>query len=127
MLVSAALAGCAEWVPPSCQAGLKPMTEAELFFGRDIPGGGQVGEEDWRRFLDEEVTPRFPDGLSVQDLYGQWKNKDGITREPSKRLTIVLTGTAEQQAKLAAIRVAYKRRFHQDSVLLLESKVCGCF
>jgi hypothetical protein len=29
--------------------------------------------------------------------------------------------------KLAAIREAYKRRFRQESVLLLETKSCGSF
>ena len=29
----------------------------------------------WRDFLDREVTPRFPSGLSVVDVYGQWHGK----------------------------------------------------
>ncbi len=124
---AAMLAGCAPWAPPFCQAGLKPMVQAELFFGRAIPGGGQIGDDDWRRFLDEEITPRFPEGFTVQDAAGQWKDKNGIVREPSKRITLVLSGTAEEQAKLEAIRAAYKKRFHQEAVLLLENKVCGAF
>lgn len=103
------------------------MTQAELFFGRAIPGGGQIGDDDWRRFLDEEITPRLPEGLTVQEAAGQWKDKTGVVREQSKRLTLVLSGTVEEQAKLEAIRVAYKNRFHQEAVLLLETKVCGAF
>jgi hypothetical protein len=120
-------AGCAPWTSSSCQAGLKPMSQAELFFGRAIPGGGQVGDDDWRRFVDEEITPRFPDGLTVQDAAGQWKDKDGIVREQSKRLTLVLSGAEDDQSKLEAIRIAYRKRFHQEAVLLLENKVCGAF
>lgn len=126
-LAAAMLAGCAQWVPSSCPAGLKPMTQAELFFGRAVPGGGQISDDDWRRFLDEEITPRFPDGLTLQDASGQWKDKSGIVREQSKRLTLVLSGTGEEQAKLEAIRIAYKDRFHQEAVLLLENSVCGAF
>lgn len=103
------------------------MTEAELFFGRDIAGGGHVGDQDWQRFLDEEVTPRFPAGLTVEDATGQWKGKDGIVREDSKRLTIVFGSAPGSEAKLAALRRAYEHRFRQDSVLVLEHKVCGSF
>lgn len=127
MLMGALLAGCAPWTPSSCQAGLKPMTQAELFFGRAISGGGQVGDEDWRHFVDEEITPRFPDGLTIQDASGQWKEKSGIVREQSKRLTIILSGAQDEQARLEAIRIAYKNWFHQDAVLLLENEVCGAF
>lgn len=126
VLFSAALAGCAA-LPTSCPAGLTPMKEAQLFFGRAIPGGGEVSEADWRVFLDDEVTPRFPDGLTVQDASGQWKDKTGIVREPSKRLTLVLSGRADEGAKLEAIRSAYRTRFHQDSVLQVETAICGGF
>jgi len=104
------------------------MTEAELFFGRDIAGRPSVSDEDWRKFLDEEVTPRFPDGLTVEDAAGQWKGTGGaIVREASKHLTIVLVGAPDESAKLDAIRESYKRRFRQESVLLLETKSCGSF
>jgi len=121
------LSGCAGLSPPSCPAGLTPMTEANLFFGRNIGGVPGVGDEDWRRFLDEDVTPRFPDGLTVEDASGQWKGAGGIAREASKHLIIVLSGAPDEAAKLAAIREAYKRRFRQEAVLLLESKSCGSF
>lgn len=103
------------------------MKEAQLFFGRVIPGGGEVSEASWQNFLNDEVTPRFPDGLTVQDATGQWKDKTGIVREPSKRLTLVLSGGADEGAKLEAIRSAYRARFHQDSVLLTETAICGGF
>ncbi len=35
-----------------------------------------ISEADWRDFLDREVTPRFPSGLSVVDVYGQWQGKN---------------------------------------------------
>ncbi len=121
------LAGCAGFPSATCSAGLETMTEAQLFLGRSIPGGGVVGDEDWQRFLDEEVTPRFPDGLTVEDAVGQWRGSGGIVREPSKRLTIVLTGAPDEQSKLSSIRESYKRRFRQESVLLLETRSCGSF
>jgi hypothetical protein len=121
------LAGCAGFAPSTCPPGLETMTEAQLFLGGNIAGGGQVSEADWQSFLDDEVTPRFPDGLTVEDAAGQWRGAGGVVREPSKRLTIVLKGSADEQSKLSAIREAYKRRFRQDSVLLLEYRGCGSF
>jgi hypothetical protein len=125
--VSLFLAGCANLVTPSCPAGLKPMTEAGVYFGRNIGAAPAVTDQDWQRFLDEEVTPRFPQGLTVEDAAGQWKGADGVVREASKHLIIVLSGAPDEADKLAAIREAYKRRFRQESVLLLETKSCGSF
>ena len=108
------LAGCANLSEPSCPAGLKEMTQADLYFGRNIAGAPGVSDEDWRRFVDEEVTPRFPNGLTVQDASGQWKGADGtIVREASKHLSIILAGASDEAVKLAAIREVYKRRFRQ--------------
>jgi hypothetical protein len=125
--VACGMAGCADLAPRFCPAGLKDMTQAELFFGRDIPTGGMVTDRDWQSFLDEEVTPRFPDGLTVEDASGQWRDRNGIVREASKRLTIVLSGASGEQAKLSEVRQAYKARFKQNSVLILEYRVCGSF
>ena len=110
----------------SCPVGLKSMSEAELFFGRG--GVSAVTNNDWQQFLSKEITPRFPDGLTVEDGAGQWRNaSSAIIREASKHLIIVLPGAPDDAAKLAAIRKAYKQRFRQESVMLLEHEVCGSF
>jgi hypothetical protein len=122
------LTGCAGVDRLTCGPGLMRMVEAELFFGRDIAGRGMVTDEDWRRFVDEEVTPRFPAGSSVGDVSGQYRdNAGGIVREPSKVLRLFISGTMADAAKLNAIRDAYKSRFAQESVLLVESPVCAEF
>jgi hypothetical protein len=77
-------------------------------------------EERWAKFLDAEVTPRFPDGLSVVDVYGQWRSpKAGavILRERSRLLVIVHPATAEASAKIEAIRAAWKQQAGEESVL----------
>src|SRR5579863_8635859 len=56
----------------------KSWLDTKLYFGLgpvDHPEQG-ASEGDWRSFLDREVTPRFPDGLSVLDVYGQWQGKN---------------------------------------------------
>jgi Protein of unknown function (DUF3574) len=128
----AAAAACAATMAPAlasaCPEGLRTANTAQLFFGRSIESSGAVTDADWRAFLDAEVSPRFPDGLSVSDVYGQWKSPAGdFVREDSKALFIVLAGRPDERQRLDLIRDAYKRRFHQQSVLLVEQKACVAF
>ena len=88
----------------------------------DTPDRG-VSEAAWRDFLDKEVTPRFPSGLSVIDVYGQWQGAQQAaeskppSRERSKMLVIDYPATTENAAKIEAIRAAWKQRTHAQSVL----------
>lgn len=95
--------------------------DTKLYFGLgviDHPERG-VSEDDWRSFLDREVTPRFPDGLSVVDVYGQWQGKKQTTPERlrSKMLIIDYPDTAENRAKIEAIRAAWKQKTGDQSVM----------
>jgi len=95
--------------------------DTQLYFGlgpADQPQQG-VSERTWRDFLDLEVTPRFPDGLSVIDVYGQWLGKQQSTPERlrSKLLVIDYPDTPENRAKVEAIRLAWKQYTGDQSVL----------
>ena len=95
--------------------------DTRLYFGlgpADALDKG-VSEAAWRDFLDNEVTPRFPAGLSVMDLYGQWQGKQETAPERirSKVLIIDYTATAENAAKIEAIRAAWKQRTGDQSVM----------
>jgi hypothetical protein len=97
--------------------------DTKLYFGlgpADHPEQG-VSEAAWRDFLDKEVTPRFPDGLSVLDVYGQWQSKPVTTPERlrSKLLVIDYPDNAENSAKIGAIRAAWKQRTGDQSVLMV--------
>ena len=111
-----------------CRAPLEPWTEIDLYFGRNISGDGTVTEAEFRRFLSEVVTPRFPDGLSVLDVAGQFRNSQGkIVREPSKLLVILVPDANAAAKKVSQIVTSYKRRFRQESVLHAEHPVCLSF
>jgi len=113
---------------PACPPGTAPHTVAEVLFGRNIGEVPGVSEEAWSRFVDEEITPRFPDGLTVIDSIGQWRNPASgrIVREPGKILRIILTEPTAMP-KLAEIAAAYKRRFHQQSVIVMLTRACAVF
>ena len=95
--------------------------DTHLYFGlgpADAPDQG-VSEAGWRDFLDKEVTPRFPSGLSVIDVYGQWqgKNETKPERIRSKMLVIDYPRTAENERRIEAIRVAWKKKTGDQSVM----------
>jgi hypothetical protein len=51
-----------------------PYIETDLLFGTARPDGGPpVTDEEFRSFVDGFITPRFPDGLTVEDAYGQYR------------------------------------------------------
>jgi hypothetical protein len=97
--------------------------DTKLYFGlgpADDPQKG-VSEADWRAFLDKEVTPRFPAGLSVVDVYGQWLSKGVAAPERlrSKLLIIDYPDNAENHTKIDAIRAAWKQKTGDQSVLMV--------
>jgi Protein of unknown function (DUF3574) len=112
-----------------CRGQQQSMLAAELLFGRRTAGGGIVSEAAWARFLAREITPRFPDGLTVLDAAGQWRDpvRGRIGREPSKVVLIVFRDDSLKQANLDAIADAYKRRFKQRSVGIVIKPVCASF
>src|SRR5205807_2487081 len=91
--------------------------------------GGRLGVTDaaWSRFLAREVTPRFPDGLTVLDAAGQWQDKERglVVREPSKLVMIVTADDAPARGKIEAIVAAYKHQFSQQSVGVVSRPVCA--
>ena len=88
-----------------CRGAQKAQQVAELIFGRSIGGRIEVSEKQWMQFVDDEITPRFPDGLTVFDAAGQWRDQTSkkITRESSKIVLIVLPGNAEDLTRLNEI------------------------
>ena len=98
-------------------------------FGRKIGDRLAVTETKWSRFVDREITPRFPDGLSVVDAKGQWRDsaRKTIVREPSKLVIIVLSGKGGDTERLQQIIEAYKRAFRQQSVGLIVRAACVAF
>jgi hypothetical protein len=120
------LAGCAA-APQPCPVGASPATIAEAYFGRNVKTRAPVTEAEWARFMADTVTPAFPDGLTVLDGMGQWRNAAGlISREDSKVLLLVLPGQdkAAAAARLAPVTAAWKARFAQESVLTVFKQGC---
>nr|WP_228037686.1 DUF3574 domain-containing protein [Nodosilinea sp. LEGE 06152] len=94
------------------------LVQQDLYFGRNIAGGGEVSEADFQAFIDAEITPRFPDGLTVYDADGQFLDSTGsLIQEPSQVVTLIFENTLENQAEVDQLIEAYKQQFQQESVL----------
>ena len=103
---------------PICAAPGRSLAEIQLIFGASRKDAPPVSDTEWAGFLAEEVTPRFPDGLTVLTGAGQWRDSQGtLVRESSRLLLIWYEPQAGANEKIEAIRTAYKTRFGQESVL----------
>lgn len=128
-LAGLSLSACATLEQPACAAGQEPMRTAELFFGRNVGDRPGVSEEAFRKFVDQELTPRFPEGLTVLDGGGQWQGPENkLIREAAKVVILVLPEQDEDELrKLGEVRQAYVQRFAQDSVMMVTQKACVAF
>jgi hypothetical protein len=127
LALSACTAAGPQTVAPACTGPLRPALQIDLYFGL-VSKGREIGEAEWAAFLGSEVTPRFPAGLSVIDVAGQYRTPSGvITRERSKLLVVVVLDAPAHLAKVQAIVDAYKRQFAQLSVLHVEHPICAAF
>ncbi len=129
-LAALLLLGACAATPEACPAGAGPATIAEAYFGRNVKGRAPVTDAEWARFMADTVTPAFPDGLTVLDGTGQWRNAAGrISREDSKVLLLVLPGQdqAAASARLQPVTAAWKARFAQESVLTIFRAGCAGF
>lgn len=113
---------------PPCPTGTERYAEYRLFFGRSRGGVEVVTDAAWRTFLAEEITPRFPDGLTVTDAAGQWRGPSGsIERERAKVLLVLAAPGDEGMRRTGEIAAAYKRAFGQGSVLRVVGSACASF
>ncbi len=96
------------------------FVQDELYFGRNKPTG-QVSERDFQLFLQNEVTPRFPDGLTVLDADGQFLGSSGIIKEKTKLLILIHSNSQADRQEIQEIIEEYKNKFQQESVLRVTS------
>ncbi|WP_306806538.1 DUF3574 domain-containing protein [Streptomyces sp. DH12] len=108
-------------------AGARLHAETRLLFGTErADGGPAVTDRQFTEFVDREVTPLFPAGLTVQEGRGQWRDASGrIQRERSYEL-VLLYPAAEAAAahpRVERVRESYRRAFGQESVARVDDRV----
>lgn len=104
------------------------FARTELFFGLTKPDGSVVTEEEFQLFLKNEVTPRFPAGLTLLSGYGQFRDAAGtLIKEGSKLLILLYPFSPKSSKAVEGIRKAYKDAFQQESVLRVDEQSCVSF
>lgn len=109
--------------PTPLSAAPAPATlqRTELYFGGIAPVS-------WNDFLNDTVTPRFPDGFTWFDTHGQWQTPKGeIGRQDSRVLVILHAPTPEKDRFIEEIREGFKSRFHELSVLRADALTTASF
>lgn len=126
-LLAAALVAVPSLAAAQCAEGAMLWDRSELYFGltRD---GGTISAPEFTGFLDAEVTPRFPDGMTVLTAQGRWRNGDGvIIKEDSMMVILLHPPGGDAPGRIAEIREAYKAQFDQQSVMLVSGQDCVSF
>lgn len=126
MLCLTAAAAPAQTV--GCAPPMRPMTSVNLYLGGAMPGGRAVTRAQFQKFLASVVTPRFPEGLTVAEVAGQYRLKNGrIASEPTRLLTIIVPDAAAAGPKVEEVLAAYKEKFRQESVARDQRVDCVAF
>ncbi len=84
-----------------------------LFCGRSIPGGGEVTDAELEKFVDEVVTPRFPEGFTMWTATGSWAGEE----EQTLVLEFLHPYGRRFDEQVREIADEYRRRFRQEAVL----------
>ena len=110
---------------PACPAGQQRLRTAQLFFSRNPDLDPKLADAAFRKFVEEELTPRFHDGLTVLDGGEKWQGpENSMLRASAKVVLIVLPEHGDDGPRLEAVRAAYKVQFHQDSILQITGPAC---
>ncbi len=109
--------------------------EYQAFFGAAIPASKQpcngiltsVTDDLWESFVANSVAAEFPDGFTVANASGHWKDdsaKNPVS-EDSRVLILVAKQAADDEtgAKISKLIGVYLKLFCQHSVLLVETPV----
>lgn len=110
-----------------CAVGQQPYVSEMLYFGTDTPYG-EVSDEEWQVFVEQVVTPRFPQGLTVWPAYGQWRMASGeIVQEGTFVLHVMHLNEPVRETAIQEIMDEYKSSFQQEAVLRVQNDVCVSF
>ena len=122
------VAACADVDTPVCSDGSDRFVRYELFMGRSSDSVEVVDGAAWEAFLEDTVTPRFPDGLTVLDARGQWRGSEGLVQKERSKILVILAPPDNDSVRLIdEISDEYKRRFSQESVLQAVTDACVSF
>lgn len=111
----------------SCSA--TRMHETVLYFGLSKPDGTVVSEQEWNNFRDNYISRIFPEGYSVVQTEGAWKDTltKKIIKEPTFQVIYYYPKSPAISQQIDSLRIWYQKLFQQQSVLRVDRKVKAAF
>jgi hypothetical protein len=72
-----------------------------------------VSDRQWENFVAREVAPRFPEGFTVIDATGRWRDRTShrLVRERSKLVMVIAPDLPQVHERVGAITAACERVF----------------
>ena len=94
-------------------------TRTELYFGAGSISDADKPDERWENYINDIVTPRFPEGLTLLEGTGQWRVKpDQKPRRHRTRILILIhKDTPEKSKQVDEIRSLWREISGHQSVL----------
>jgi len=94
-----------------------------LYFGTQKPdGSASVTDAEWQQFLADEITTRFPSGLTTWEASGQWRDEHNVIERERTHIVQIAHGSGDE-GKIATIISLYKKQFAQEAVFRVRSDV----
>lgn len=116
-------------VVATCAAALQPYMKTTLYFER--PGSlTKARQRKWQAFIREVLVQHFPEGGTIMENIGWWRDPEGKVAGGRGNTLVVLAPpdkAAEHRRAVAAVVAEIRRRYQQQSVLWEESWVCAGF
>jgi hypothetical protein len=127
VVVCAVLSACMSLRQENCRSEEQLAIHNSLYFGTAKPDGVVTAEE-WTKFLEFVISPRFPQGLTVFRASGQWNMEDGtMAREATYVVQIIHPNEERFEKNIRELVAIYKEQFQQESVLRVTARSCVSF
>ena len=77
-------------------------------------------------FIDQELTPAFPNGFTITESRGQWNSqKHGLIRERTTVIDVQCADTEENRQKIEAIGARYVEKFKAAQASFFIKRIAG--
>ncbi|BAY22096.1 hypothetical protein NIES2100_18590 [Calothrix sp. NIES-2100] len=98
------------------------LIEVDAYFGRNIPGDGEVSQKQFQKFIDNVLAPSVP-GLTIFKAQGQVRSANGsITKENSQVVKLILEDTLANETALSNALKTYQQKFNGAGELIVANQ-----
>jgi Ca2+-binding RTX toxin-like protein len=98
------------------------LIEVDAYFGRNIPGDGEVSQLQFQQFIDNVLAPSVP-GLTIFNAKGQTASPDGsLTKENSKVVKLIFEDTLANETALNNALKTYQQLFNSAGELIVANE-----